>query len=336
MLAGGIDGVIALAFTRDDSWLHAGPLFHLATSFAVWAVPWVGGAQHVIHFEPKRAIEVITRERITATSLPGTILAIVAEMPETRSADFGSLRHIIYGGAPTPMGVLRKAATVLPPALTHVYGITETAGFVTSLPPADHVFEGAQERVRRTSSAGQPTPFIDVRVVDEDGRDLPTGEVGEVVCAGPKVMAGYWRKPEASAAVLRAGWYHTGDMGFLDGERYLTLVDRKKDMIITGGENVYSIEVESVLSLYPGILEVAVIGVPDERWGEAIKAIVVPRPRARLEASEIIAFCRGKIGAYKIPKSVDFRDEPLPKTGPGKIAKRILRDPYWKGAGRKI
>ncbi len=336
MYAGGMDGVIALALTREDSWLHAGPLFHLATAFAVWGVPCVGGAQHVIQFEPRRAIETIARERITTTSLPGAILAMVADMPETRATDISSLRHIIYGGAPTPMGVLKKAAAALPRALTHAYGITETAGFVTSLPPADHIFEGPLEHVKRTASAGQTTPFIDLRVVDDDGHDLPAGEVGEVVCGGPKIMAGYWRKPEASAAVLRGGWYHTGDMGFLDGERYLTLVDRKKDMIISGGENVYSIEVESVLSLHPGILEVAVIGIPDERWGEAIKAIVVPRPGAKLDASEIIAFCRNKIGAYKIPKSVDLRDEPLPKTGPGKIAKRLLRDPYWKGAGRTI
>lgn len=336
MYAGGIDGVIALTLTREDSWLHAGPLFHLATAFAVWGVPCVGGAQHVIQFEPKRAIETIARERITATSLPGAILAMVADMPEIRAADISSLRHIIYGGAPTPMGVLKKAAAALPRALTHAYGITETAGFVTSLAPADHIFEGPVEHVKRSASAGQATQFIDVRVVDDDGRDLPAGEVGEVVCGGPKIMDGYWRRPEASAAVLRGRWYHTGDMGFLDGERYLTLVDRKKDMIISGGENVYSIEVESVLSLHPGVAEVAVIGVPDERWGEAVAAIVVPSGNAAPSSEELIAFCRGKIAGYKIPKSIKFRSEPLPKTGPGKIAKRVLRDPFWAGIGRKI
>jgi long-chain acyl-CoA synthetase len=335
MYYGGMDGVVALAMTREDSWLHAGPLFHLATSFAVWSAPCVGAVQHVMHFDPGRAIETIARERITATSLPGAILAMVADMPETRAADLSSLRRVIYGGAPTPMGVLQKAAAALPGALNHAYGITETAGYVTTLLPADHVFEGAPERVRRTASAGQATPFIDVRVVDEDGRDLPAGEIGEVVCGGPKIMAGYWRKPEASMAVLGAGWYRTGDMGFLDGERYLTLVDRKKDMIISGGENVYSIEVESVLSLHPGVAEVAVIGVPHERWGEAVTAIVVPRGAAPA-ADELIAFCRGKIANYKIPKSVEFRSEPLPKTGPGKIAKRVLRDPYWAKAGRRI
>src|SRR6185503_1180555 len=138
------------------------------------------------------------------------------------------------------------------------------------------------------------------------------------------------------AAVLRGGWYHTGDMGFLDGERNLTLVDRKKDMIISGGENVYSIEVESVLSLHPDVAEVAVVGVPDERWGEAVAAIVVPRAGATPSSNDLIGFCRGKIAGYKIPKSIAFRAEPLPKTGPGKIAKRVLRDPYWARTGRKI
>lgn len=336
MFAGGMDGVIALAIKRDDSWLHAGPLFHLATSFAVWSMPCVGAAQLIIHFDPKRTIEMIARERVTMTSLPGAILPMVAELPETRASDISSLRHIIYGGAPTPMGVLRKAATALPPALTHAYGITETAGFVTSLAPSDHVFDGSEQQLRRTASAGQATPFIDVRVVDDKGNDLPAGEVGEIVCGGPKIMTGYWRKPEATAAALRKGWYHTGDMGAFDEHRFLTLVDRKKDMIISGGENVYSIEVESVISMHPGVAEVAVIGVPDARWGEAVAAIVVARPGKAPSADDLIGFCRGKIAGYKIPKSIEFRTDPLPKTGPGKIAKRVLRDPFWAKTGRKI
>lgn len=334
MYAGGLDGVLVLAATREDSWQHSGPLFHLATSFAVWSMPIVGGAQIAIQFEPKRAIESIAVEQVTMTSLPGAILGMIAEHPDVQM--LASLRVIIYGGAPTPMGVLRAAGAALPPALSHAYGITETAGFVTSLTPADHIFEGSDETLRRTASAGQATPLIDVRVVDDSGRDVPAGEVGEVVCGGPKIMAGYWRAPEASAAVLRNGWYHTGDMGSLDAHGYLSLVDRKKDMIISGGENVYSIEVESVLSLHPAVAEVAVIGIPDERWGEAVTALVVPRPGAAQNAEELIGFCRGKIAGYKVPKSVVFRAEPMPKTGPGKIAKRVLRDPYWKDTGRKI
>jgi long-chain acyl-CoA synthetase len=233
------------------------------------------------------------------------------------------------------MGILRKAGAALPPVLTHAYGTTETAGFVTALQPQDHVFDGPPESLRRTASAGQAVPLIDVRVVDDDGRDVPTGEVGEIICGGPKVMAGYWRKPAQTEAVLRNGWYHTGDMGFFDDQQYLSVIDRKKDMIITGGENVYSVEVESIMSLHPGVAEVAIIGVPDDRWGEAVKAIVVARG-APPSAEELIAYCRGKIAGYKIPRSIDFRTEPLPKTGPGKIAKRALRDPFWAATGRKI
>ena len=334
MYAGGLDGVLALSATREDSWQHSGPLFHLATSFAVWSMPIVGGAQITVHFDPKRAIESISQHKVTMTSLPGAILGVIADHPEVKK--LSSLKTIIYGGAPTPLGVLRKAAAALPPALSHAYGITETAGYVANLKPADHIFEGSEEDLARTASAGQATPLIDVRVVDDYGRPLAAGEVGEVVCSGPKIMAGYWRKPEASAAVLKNGWYHTGDMGVMDQRGYLSLVDRKKDMIITGGENVYSIEVESVLSLHPAVAEVAVIGVPDARWGEAVTAIVVPRPGAAEKSDELIEFCRGKIANYKVPKSVVFRAEPLPKTGPGKIAKRVLREPFWKSTGRRI
>ena len=335
MYAGGLDGVLALAATREDSWQHSGPLFHLATSFAVWSMPIVGGTQICVQFEPKRAIQSIASEKVTMTSLPGAILGIMAEVPGI-GTHVASLRTIIYGGAPTPMGVLRKAGAALPPALSHAYGITETAGYVTNLKPLDHIFDGTEDQLRRTASAGQATPLIDVRVVDDDGHDVSAGTVGEVVCGGPKIMAGYWRKPEATAAVLKDGWYHTGDMGSLDAEGYLTLVDRKKDMIISGGENVYSIEVESLLSLHPAVAEVAVIGVPDSKWGEAVTAVVVPRAGAAPQAEELIGFCRGKIANYKVPKAVVFRAEPLPKTGPGKIAKRVLRDPYWKDTGRKI
>jgi long-chain acyl-CoA synthetase len=333
MYAGGLDGVLALSATREDSWQHSGPLFHLASSFAVWSMPIVGGTQLTVHFDPKRAIQSIATEKVTMTSLPGAILGLMADVPGI-SAQVSSLRTIIYGGAPTPLGVLKKAAAVLP-GLSHAYGITETAGYVTNLKPIDHIFDGTEAQLRRTASAGQATPLIDVRVVDDEGRDVPAGDVGEVICGGQKIMAGYWRKPEATAAVLKNGWYHTGDMGSMDDEGYVTLVDRKKDMIISGGENVYSMEVESVLSLHPGVAEVAVIGIPDEKWGEAVTAIVVPRGAAPA-AEELIGYCRGKIAGYKVPKSVVFRSEALPKTGPGKIAKRVLRDPYWKNTGRKI
>lgn len=336
MYCGALDGLITLGAIRSDSWLHTGPLFHLATSWAVYAMPLIGAAQLVMHFDPVRAVDLMARENVTMTSMPGSILGMVADMVRTQSVDLPALRTIIYGGAPTPMGVLQKAFAALPAALTHVYGITELAGFVTTLLPADHVFEGPEKLVRRTASAGQAVPLVDVRVVDDNGQDVGVGEIGEIVCGGPKVMAGYWRKPGRTTEVIRNGWYHTGDMGILDEERFLTIVDRKKDMIISGGENVYSVEVESVISLHPDVLEVAIIGVPHPQWGEAVKAVIVPRAGVQSTAEDIIEFCRGRIAGYKIPKSVDFYSEPLPKTGPGKIAKRALRDPYWENSSGKI
>ena len=336
MYAGGLDGVLALSATREDSWQHSGPLFHLATSFAVWSMPIVGGAQITVHFDPKRAIDSIFQHKVTMTSLPGAILGIIADHPEVKK--LASLKTIIYGGAPTPLGVLRKAAAALPPALSHAYGITETAGYVTNLKPADHIFEGSSRgaRTHRLRGTGDAA-YRCARRRRRWESTPPAGEVGEVACGGPKIMAGYWRKPEASAAVLRNGWYHTGDMGVLDERGYLTLVDRKKDMIITGGENVYSIEVESVLSLHPG----GGRGGGHRRAGRALGRSghrdrrAAPGARRRT-SDELIEFCRGKIANYKVPKSVVFRAEPLPKTGPGKIAKRVLRDPFWKGTGRKI
>jgi acyl-CoA synthetase (AMP-forming)/AMP-acid ligase II len=267
------------------------------------------------------------------TSLPGAILGMVAAHPEV--AKLAGLRCIIYGGAPTPMGVLRKAGAALPPALSHAYGITETAGFVTNLKPLDHVFDGGEAVLARTASAGQATPLIDVRVVDDEGRDVPVGEVGEIVCGGPKIMTGYWRKPEATAAVLKDGWYHTGDMGTLDDEGYLSVVDRKKDMIISGGENVYPAEVENALYSHPKVADVAVIGVPDAKWGEAVKACVVVKRGEDLSEAELIAHARTLIAGYKCPKSVDFI-EALPRNPSGKILRRELRAPYWVGKDRAV
>ena len=221
--------------------------------------------------------------------------------------------------------------------LLHTYGITETAGLACCLHPQDHDLTIGEDGHYRAASCGPPTPLIDVRVIDDNDRDLPAGDIGEVVFGGPKIMREYWRKPETTAKALRGGWYHTGDMGYLDETGHLYLVDRKKDMIISGAENIYSVEVENVISTHPSVREVAVIGIPHEVWGEQVHAVIVPLEGAPDVSSEdIIEFCRGRIGGYKIPKSISFDDGPLPTTGPGKIAKRRLRDPFWEGADRRI
>ncbi len=333
----GVDSTISMDFRPGCVWLHSAPMFHLADALAVWSVPMVGGTQVSVSFEPERVLELIERHRVTITSLPATLIAMIANLPDIARFDLSSLTQIMYGGSPTPLGVLRKAAETFPEDMfVHAFGITETSGLACVLDPTEHTLEVPPGGIHRAASAGHPTSYVEARIVDDDGNEVATGEIGEVAFAGPKIMKEYWRKPEATAAALKHGWYHTGDMGYFDDTSAVYLVDRKKDMIITGAENVYSVEVENALSTHPAVLEVAVIGVPDELWGEAVKAVVVPRPGHAVEAKDLIAHCRGKIAGYKIPKSVDFRDEPLPKTGPGKIAKRRLRDPFWDGRTERI
>ncbi|MEX2453531.1 MAG: long-chain-fatty-acid--CoA ligase [Rhodospirillaceae bacterium] len=334
----GTDCLGAMDFRQGCVWLHSGPMFHLADAFALWATPMAGGTQVCVHFEPEAVLRLIETERVTLTSLPATLIALIANNADVSKYDLSSLTQVLYGGSPTPLGVLRKAEAFLPPGtLFHSYGITETAGITCCLAASDHDLTVPPDGVHRAASCGPPTPFIDLRVVDDNDNDVAVGEIGEVVCGGPKIMSAYWRKPEVTAEALRDGWYHTGDMGYLDETGHLYLVDRKKDMIITGGENVYSVEVENVLSTHPAVLEVAVIGIPQELRGEQVHAVIVPRPGSDAPGeAEIIGFCRGRIAGYKIPKSVSFVAGPLPTTGPGKIAKRRLRDPYWAEQQRNI
>ena len=333
----GVDTVLVMDFNADSTWLHSAPMFHLADAIALWTVPLLGGTQVVVQFEPHLVLDLIQKERVTITSLPATLISMIANLPDIGNYDLSSLRQIMYGGSPTPLGALRKATETFPENMfLHVYGITETTGLACCLDPHEHTLNVPDGGVHRAASGGHATPFIDARIVDEDGNDLPAGEIGEAIFFGPKIMKEYWRKPEATAAALKDGWYHTGDMGYFDDTQSIYLVDRKKDMIITGAENVYSVEVENLISTHPGVLEVAVIGVPDPQWVEVVKAVVVPRDGVTVDEAELIEFCRGRIANYKIPKSIDFTDQPLPKTGPGKIAKRRLRDPYWEGQDRKI
>jgi long-chain acyl-CoA synthetase len=333
MYCSAFDALAGLALSEQDIWLHAAPMFHLVDAWAIWSLPLVGAAQAIVHFTPERFMETVARTKTTATALPSTLISMTAEHPKRGAYDLSSLRFIMFGGSPTPIGILQRAVKVLPTTYLHGYGITETSGITTLLSPTEFCVEGPPERIALTSSAGRAVPHVKLEIADDDGGLLGLGKVGEIVVGGPRVMSGYWNKPKHTAEALRNGWYYTGDVGYLDEERRLFVVDRKKDMIVSGGENVYSVEVENALSVHPAVREVAVIGVPDERWGEAVKAIIVLNDGSATSAEELIQFCEGRIARYKIPKSIDFSTELLPKTGPGKIAKRRLRDPYW--AGRK-
>jgi long-chain acyl-CoA synthetase len=232
---------------------------------------------------------------------------------------------ISHGGAPSATDTLRRAHAAFPDAeLLHIYGATETSPIATTFHHEERFLDAPQAR-----SCGQPAVGVEVAIVDQDGLRLPTGEVGEVVIRGDNVMAGYWNKPRQTADALVDGWYRTGDLGYMDDRAFLYLVDRAKDMIVTGGENVYCTEVEDVLYRHPAVLEAAVFGIPDATWGELVHAVVVPR--AEVTEDELIAHCRDAIAGYKVPKRLELRTEPLPKSGAGKILKRELRAPYWAG-----
>ena len=319
----------ALPFEPETTFLLVAPMFHLAGTIAVLAIVWHGGRQVVMRaFDAAAAVDLVERERVTMTQVVPSMLAAMCDEQLERPRDVSSLRYLTFGGAPSATETLRRARRAFPAAeLATMYGATETAPLVTAMRHLERLLGGPQAR-----SCGRPLVGVQARIVDpQDRTPVAVGEVGEVAVRGPNVMAGYWNKAEQTAAVLVNGWYHTGDLGRLDEEGYLYLVDRAKDMIVTGGENVYSTEVEDVLYRHPAVMEAAVFGIPDPRWGEAVHAVVVPRAGASVSEAELVAHCRESIAGYKVPKRVELRSEPLPKSGAGKVLKRELRAPHWQG-----
>ena len=315
------------AFRPGTRWLIAAPMFHIAGSMAVLATVWHAGCHVILRaFDPAAALDLIEDEKVTATIAVPTMLAALCQEQLARPREVSTLRLINHGGAPTATATVRRAHAAFPEAeLMQIYGATETSPIATVLPHEEVLLDTPQAR-----ACGQPAVGVEVAVTDvASGAPLPTGAVGEIAIRGENVMAGYWNKPKVTAAALAGGWYHSGDLGYLDEHAYLYLVDRVKDMIITGGENVYSTEVEEVLCRHDAVLEVAVFGVPDDRWGEAVRAVIVPR--APVSEAELLDHCRGLIAAYKVPKRIEFRSEPLPKSAAGKLLKCELRAPYWQG-----
>jgi acyl-CoA synthetase (AMP-forming)/AMP-acid ligase II len=310
------------ALTPEDCYVHAGPLFHVSDSTMVFCVTWAGGTHIMLdRFDLPRLVRAIEQHGATILVLVPTMIQMLLEHLEQHPADLGSLRLLHYAAAPMPESLLERAMRTLPCDFLHGYGMTEAAPGVTHLSPADH------RAGRHPRSVGHAIPGVQVQIRDPSDRPLPDGEIGQVCVRGPNVMVGYWNREEATREVLSDdGWYRTGDAGRLDGG-YLYLADRLKDMIISGGENVYSIEVENAIASYPGVREVAVVARPDERWGERVHAIIVPEPGADLDEAAIVEHCRARIAGFKLPRSIDFRHEPLPKTGAGKVLKAKLRAP---------
>ena len=318
--------------------LHAGPMFHLATFPAVINLTLNGGAHAILpKFDIKNLMEVIERDRVTITVLVPTMINFLINHPDIGKHDLSSLRRITYGASPMPVELLKRAMKVFPGVeFFQGYGQSESSPLLTTLMPEDHIVEGPERVTRRLASCGRPVIGVEVEVADENDRQVKPGEVGEVIARGPNVMMGYWKRSEETAATLRGGWLHTGDLATIDEDGYIYLVDRKKDMIISGGENVYSTEVENVIYRHPAAREAAVIGVPDDKWGEAVKAIVTLKEGESLTESELIGFCAARLADYKVPKSVEIREGELPKSGTGKILKKELREPYWQGHNRRI
>lgn len=311
--------------------LHSAPMFHLADGSGWLARNLVGGT-HVIlpSFTPDAVAVAVERYQITDMFLAPTMIQMFVDSPAAAQHDLSSLKHLIYGASPISQAVLERAMRLLPQVkLLQAYGMTELSPTTTVLTGEEHL-DPALLR-----SAGRAVPIAEVKIVDEDDNEVPRGTVGEVAARGPHVMLGYWNRPEETAQALRGGWMHTGDGGYLDDNGYLFIVDRIKDMIVTGGENVYSAEVENALAQHPSVATCAVIGVPDADWGERVHAVVVLQEGMTATAQELRDHCGALIARYKAPRTVDFVDE-LPLTAAAKVSKVDLRQRYWKDASRSV
>jgi len=311
----------------DDVVLHAAPLSH---GSGLYALPNVAkAAANVIlkskTFDPKVVFETIQRRKVTNIFMAPAMIKRLITSPEIDKYDLRSLKCINYGGAPIYEEDLKAAVRKLGPVFVQLFGQAEAPMTISYLRREEHLLEGTAEEMKRLTSAGIPRTDLEVKIVDPNDQELPSGEMGEIVVRGEVVMKGYWRNPEASAETLRGGWLHTGDLGIMDEKGYVYILDRAKDMIISGGENIYSREIEDVILKHPAVFEVAVIGVPDEKWGESIKAIVALKQGQKATGEEIINFCKENLAYYKVPKIIEFRGE-LPKTDVGKVSRRELRE----------
>ncbi len=322
--------LIAFRYQSSDRYLHASPMFHLADGTSTYALTWAGGLHVTVpSFEPQRWAQTVAAERITHALLVPTMINALINDPDATRADLSSLRTLYYGGSPMPGKLLRAATATIPCRWVQAYGMTEAAPLVSCLSDEDHRLgmAGEEPHATRLQSAGRPVIGVDVEVRREDGTATDVGECGEVWVSGPNVMSGYWNRPKETAdAFDLLGWYRTGDAAYVDTDGYLFIIDRVKDMIITGGENVYSTEVENALYQHPAVLECAVFGIPDDRWGELVHAAIVLRAESAVSAEAIVSHCRTLIAGYKVPRSMTFHDQALPKSGAGKVLKRQLRE----------
>jgi long-chain acyl-CoA synthetase len=325
--------VIDMSLKPGHRHVQITPLFHIAGNQHFRGFLYIGGCNIIMKFfDPAATLQTIQDERATHVDIVPTHVAAMLNLPDLDKYDISSLKFLWYGGSPMPLEVLKKGMKVFGPIVAQGYGQTESGPNISHLSREDHnVLDRPEKEQRKLRSAGKPDIGVQVRIVDEKGNDVQPGEVGEILARSKHIMVEYWHKPEETNTTLVNGWIHTGDMGYCDEEGYLYIADRKKDMIISGGENVYPREVEEVLYQHPTVLEAAVIGVPDPYWVERVHAVVVTKKGASTTAEELTAFCKKQIAGYKTPKTVEFVDS-LPKNAAGKILKRELREKYWKKA----
>jgi long-chain acyl-CoA synthetase len=321
---------LGFAYSTYDRHLHAAPMFHSADCSQSWAITLVGGSHIFLPaFEPGAVLQAIARYKATTTLLVPTMLLGLLKHPAFKGSDLSSLQRINYGAAPIDTGLLKRALAEFPCSLWQGLGTAETSPLLCVMRPEEHT-------EAHLTSCGRPVAGVEIKIVDAEDKLLPPGEVGEIAARG-NVMVGYWKQPEETAKVIYNGFYHTGDLACMDEEGFVYIVDRKKDMVISGGENIYTIEVERALLIHPAVAEAAVFGIPDEKWGEAVHAVVVLHPNLTqtVEPASFIAYVKTQIAAYKAPHSLEIV-ETLPKSGAGKILKGEMRNKYWLGRARKV
>ncbi len=325
----------AMPYAEPPVYLAAAPLTHAA---GILCFPLMAeGATTVVHtkVEPQEILAAIPKHRVTTLFLPPTAIYMLLAQPNVREVDYATLRYFIYGAAPMSIDKLKEALAVFGPVMAQLFGQSEAPMMVTFMTPREHLEDGRPASDQRLKSCGRATPFVRVAVMDDDGRLLPPNAVGEIVVQGDLVMQGYYKNPDATAESRAFGWHHTGDLGYRDEAGYYYIVDRKKDLIISGGFNIYPGEIEQVIWSHEAVQDCAVIGVPDDKWGEAVRAVVELKRGKSVTAEELIALCKSRLGSVKAPKSVEFV-EALPRSSVGKVLKKDLRAIYWTGRERKI
>lgn len=317
----------------EDVGLITMPCFHI--SGTGWGVVGLyAGAKNIVlrEFSAEGVLNSFKDHGVTKLLLVPTAIQMVLDHPDSATTNFDSLKYLCYGASPIPLEILKRAIQVFDCQFIQMYGLTETTGAVTFLPAKDHEVGGNE----RMLSAGRPVYGMEMAIMDAEGRKLPTGEIGEICVRTPTIMAGYWKLPERTAECIDAeGWFHTGDAGCLDADGYIYIKDRIKDMIVSGGVNIYPAEIENALYEMPEVSEAAVIGVPDSKWGESVLAVIVPKAGAKIDANAVVNFCRDRIAGYKIPRQFEFVAA-LPRNGTGKVMKTELRKPYWSGRDRQV